>query len=364
MLDDGLDSLDGVQQYIITLGSWFSKQGHDVHYLVGQTSRTDINNVHSLSRNMAVRFNGNKMTMPLPGSSKAIKQFLAAEAFDVLHVQMPYSPFLAGKIIKQAPSKTVLVGTFHILPYRRLQAWGARGLAWWTARSTKRLQQIWSVSEPAQSFAHKLGIESSVLPNVVDTKQFKNHDVKPVDGGSKIVFLGRLVERKGCLELLKAVAELRCQQVDVNVVIGGKGPQADSLQHWVGQHGLDDVVAFNGFVEEADKPALLASANLAIFPSLGGESFGIVLIEAMAAGAEVVLGGDNPGYSSVLGSLPESLVTAHDPHKLASQIGHILNDPQQRQNLHRKQKRLVEQYDVAVVGQKLLSYYQELKQKG
>ncbi|MDQ5972484.1 MAG: phosphatidyl-myo-inositol alpha-mannosyltransferase [Patescibacteria group bacterium] len=363
MLDDGLDSLDGVQQYILTLGDWLAKQGHDVHYLVGQTKRTDISKVHSLSQNVAVRFNGNKMTMPRPGSSHAIRQFLKKEAFDVLHVQMPYSPFLAGKIIKYAPSKTVLVGTFHILPYKRLQAWGARGLAWWTRRTTKRLQQIWSVSVPAQSFARQLGIESTVLPNVVDTTLFKIHANEPAKAGRQIVFLGRLVERKGCLELLKAVAELRRQQVDLEVVIGGKGPQADHLKHWVKHHGLEDVVTFKGFVDEADKPALLGGANLAIFPSLGGESFGIVLIEAMAAGAEVVLGGDNPGYASVLGSIPASLVTAHDPIKLAQQIRLILDNPKERQRLHVEQRQLVKQYDVAVVGQKLVSYYQELKQK-
>ncbi len=364
MLDDGLDSLDGVQQYILTLGAWLSEQGHDVHYLVGQTKRDDLSNVHSLSRNIAVRFNGNKMTMPLPGSSREIRQFLTQEAFDVLHIQMPYSPFLAGKIIAHAPAQTVLVGTFHILPYKRLQAWGAYVLARWTRRTTKHLQRVWSVSEPAQDFARRLGIDSLVLPNVVDTALFKNHSHEPVKAGHKIVFLGRLVERKGCLELLKAILELRQQQIDVTVVIGGKGPQADSLHNWVKHHGLESVVTFKGFVDEAEKPALLGSANLAIFPSLGGESFGIVLIEAMAAGAEVVLGGDNPGYSSVLGSIPDSLVMAHDPQKLAQQIRLILEDPKQRQAIHLQQKQLVKQYDVAVVGQKLVSYYQELKQKG
>ncbi len=78
-------------------------------------------------------------------------------------------------------------------------------------------------------------------------------------------------------------------------------------QNYVEQNNLRSSVKFLGFVNERDKPELLASAAIACFPSLGGESFGIVLIEAMAAGASVVLGGNNPGYTSVLGDRPESL---------------------------------------------------------
>src|SRR5579875_4032120 len=95
VLDDTLDTPDGVQQYVLQVGRWLSAQGHDVHYLVGATTRTDIPNIHSLSRNKQVRFNGNRMSMPLPASRKKLKQFLRTEQFDVLHVQVPYSPFMA-----------------------------------------------------------------------------------------------------------------------------------------------------------------------------------------------------------------------------------------------------------------------------
>jgi hypothetical protein len=72
VLDDTLDSTDGVQQYVLTLGKWFTDQGNDVHYLVGATKRRDIPGVHSLSRNMSVRFNGNRMSMPLPAKKSEI----------------------------------------------------------------------------------------------------------------------------------------------------------------------------------------------------------------------------------------------------------------------------------------------------
>src|SRR6188474_3063449 len=112
--DDTLDKPDGVEQYIQTIGRWFAQEGHEVHFLVGETTRTDFPNIHSLSRNVKVRFNGNRLSIPLPANRARIRRLLAKEKFDVLYVQMPYSPFLAGRIVKAAGPKTAVVGAFHI----------------------------------------------------------------------------------------------------------------------------------------------------------------------------------------------------------------------------------------------------------
>src|ERR1700760_451276 len=103
VLDDTLDTPDGVQQYVIQVGTWLTAQGHEVHYLVGATERTDIPHIHSLSRNLKVKFNGNRMSMPLPTSKRTLKRFLHEQQFDVLHVQVPYSPFMAGRLLLSAP---------------------------------------------------------------------------------------------------------------------------------------------------------------------------------------------------------------------------------------------------------------------
>src|SRR6185369_17609889 len=87
VLDDTLDTPDGVQQYVVRVGSWLAAHGHDVHYLVGHTTRHDVQNVHSLSRNLRVKFNGNRMSMPLPASPRRLRAFFATQKFDVLHVQ-------------------------------------------------------------------------------------------------------------------------------------------------------------------------------------------------------------------------------------------------------------------------------------
>lgn len=360
VLDDSLDSSDGVQQYILTLGKWLAAQGNEVHYLVGQTKRQDLTNIHSLSRNIGVRFNGNRMSMPLPAKRRVIKNLLKKQKFDVLHIQMPYSPFLGGRILRQAhkvsPS-TALVGTFHILPFGLLQRWASRILMLWLRPTSKFLAKVWSVSEPAAKFAANLGLTSTVLPNSIDTKSF---NVKKLTQQQfTIVFLGRLVQRKGCAELLAAIKLVK-DKSNLRVVIGGKGPQLEQLQRQVATDGLSDIVEFAGYVAEAKKPAFLAAADLAIFPSISGESFGIVLLEAMAAGSGVVLAGNNPGYTSVMSSLPSSLFDPRDTDGLAVKIDSLRTDSKQFKAMHQAQQQHVKQFDVTIVGKKLVSYYQQL----
>ncbi len=352
ILDDSLDRNDGVQQYVRTLGAWLGSQGHTVHYLAGQ-SQSDDDTIHSLSRNIGVRFNGNRLTIPLPANSKTIQALLAKQKYDVLHVQMPYSPFMAGKIIANASPDTAVVGTFHILPLGGLQRHGGKALGLVQKRQLKRLDAICSVSRPAADFAQShFGIGSTVIPNMVDLNRFKT-PLRPHPG--RIVFLGRLVPRKGCLQLLQA---LHKGNVDYSeVLIAGDGPQRAKLEKYVAQKDVKNVV-FLGRIPEEHKPSLLASAEVAVFPSLGGESFGIVLIEAMAAEACVVLGGNNPGYATVLMDQPETLLNPRNTTAFAALLTRFLDDKRLRDKTHISQQSMVKQYDTQTVGQQILQMYQ------
>jgi phosphatidylinositol alpha-mannosyltransferase len=196
---------------------------------------------------------------------------------------------------------------------------------------------------------------------VIDLKRFaKARPVKNGKGQFKVVFLGRLVERKGCVELLQALEVLVKTTEDVHLTICGTGPQQIALENWVKEHALSGYVTFAGYIAEGAKAGYLASADVAVFPSLGGESFGIVLLEAMAAGAGVVLGGNNPGYVSVLGSLPRALINPRDTTAFARQLKRLHDDPKLRASLHAQQQALVKQYDINTIGKKLVSYYQDL----
>lgn len=362
VLDDSLDKTDGVQQYVVTLGRWFSQQGHEVHYLVGQSRRRDLGHVHSLSRNLQVHFNQNRMSMPLPANKKRIQQLLDEQQFDVLHVQMPYSPWLAGRIIKMAPPTTAIVATFHIIPYSSLERLATRLLALYLWRNRRKIDDILSVSPAAAAFARQTFRASErVLPNTVALTHF--HSAKPYkhydDGMINIVFVGRLVPRKGALALVEALAQLHTKNhlQNVRVLICGKGPLLGQLKRFIRDHHLGHVVHVLGFIGEEEKPRYLASADIAIFPSLGGESFGIVLIEAMAAARGVVIGGDNIGYQSVLGQHPDQLIDPSDTPAFAKKLLHFIRNRRARQAAHRWQQTAVRRYDVRVIGSQLEAIY-------
>jgi len=359
VLDDTLDTPDGVQQHVLIVGAWLTDQGHEVHYLVGATTRTDIPNVHSLSKNLHMRFNGNRMSMPLPTSRRKLRAFLAAERFDVLHVQVPYSPFMAGRLILAAPATTAIVGTFHILPYSGSVVFANRALAIWNRRSGRRFDKMLAVSAPAREFAHSAyGYDAEVVPNPINLAQFMN--ATSDSQTTNIVFLGRLVERKGAQHLLHAVTYLRDHGLytgDLQVYIGGKGELRAELERYIQANGLSEMVRLYGFVDETHKALFLAQADIAVYPSTAGESFGIVLLEAMAAGRGVVLAGNNPGYEAVMQPYPSQLFDPTDMVQFAEKLAWYLDRPVERDAAATVQKAYVQHFDIGIVGARLLTIY-------
>jgi phosphatidylinositol alpha-mannosyltransferase len=364
VLDDSLDKSDGVQQYVLGIGQWLSQQGHEVHYLVGATKRQDLNNVHSLSNNIAVRFNGNRMSMPLPSSRKKLQLLLSEEKFDVLHIQLPYSPYLAHRIIMSAGSNTAVIGTFHIAAESVIVKSATRMLGGWTKKSIHRFDTIVSVSKAAKVFAKKtFRVNSAILPNVIDYDHFANGKPLPqyTNDAITILFLGRLVPRKGCLTLLKAVAKIKQMEhmPAFQIVICGKGPLESKLKEYAVQHNLSAVIDFVGYVSEDEKPRYYASADIAVFPSTGGESFGIVLLEAMAGGHAAVLAGANAGYSSVLESRPDLLFDPHDFLALADKLKEYMQNSHLRIEAQKWGQQFSASYDTSVIGPKLVNIYRE-----
>jgi phosphatidylinositol alpha-mannosyltransferase len=147
------------------------------------------------------------------------------------------------------------------------------------------------------------------------------------------------------------------------VVICGDGHLRPALEKYVRAHNLDKVVEFTGFISEEAKPRYLASADVVVYPSTGGESFGIVLLEAMAASRGVVLAGDNPGYASVMAPRPESLFNPKDIPALAQKIVTTLQDQPARAAARAWQQRYVKQFDVPAVGGQLVALYRRLLHK-
>jgi phosphatidylinositol alpha-mannosyltransferase len=362
VFDDSLDKPDGVQQYVLILGRWLAAQGHNVHYLVGETKRTDIANLHSLSRNVKVRFNQNRMAMPLPAKRGPIQELLANIDFDVLHVQVPYSPFLAGRIIKLASAKTAVVGTFHIAGESPIVVAANKLLGMSVAGSLKRFDAI--VAAPAAAdFAKKtFGIDCLSLPLPVVLKNF--HGAQPFErfsSGKTVVYLGRFVERKGCRYLLQAVAHAVRAGTwpdDARVVLCGGGPLEADLKAYVASNALDKIVSFEGYISEEDKPRYLASADVVTYPSIGGEGFGVVLLEAMAASKGIVLAGNNPGYVGAMGDHPDQLFDPRDTPAFANRLVRALGDDRARKAANIWQLAFARRCDVPVVGAEIVAIYE------
>jgi phosphatidylinositol alpha-mannosyltransferase len=347
VFDDSLDSNDGVAQHVKTVGSWLAKTGHEVSYLVGETkiSQWSGGKVYSLSKNVSVSFNGNQLSIPLPADKSKIRKVLEAEKFDVLHVMMPYSPFLAQRIIKLADSESAIVATFHILPSGVLSKIGSDALSLIQTWSIKNIQKVVSVSPPAADFAKKT---FRVQKKVQGTDNLKT-----------VVFLGRLVKRKGCEQLIKAFAlynDMASQ--NTRLVIAGSGPQSEKLKKQAVKLNIADRTDFLGYINEQDKPKLLASADIACFPSLYAESFGIVLLEAMASGSKVVIGGSNPGYRSVLSQKPELLFNPSNTQEFAKKIHQMLGEQKLVDSLHEWQANEVKKYDINLIGPQIVDVYE------
>lgn len=361
IFDDSLDSNDGVSQNVKALGAWLTSRGHNVSYLVGETKMNTWagGKVYSLSKNISVRFNGNKLSIPLFAKKAAIKKALSANDYDVLHITVPYSPMMGARVIKMAGPKTAVVGTFHILPSGALSKVGSKMLGLLSKPGLRRMAEIVSTSQPAAVFAKQTyGLKGGVIPNPVDTAKFKVNlaSWRKADK-TKIVFLGRLVKRKGAAQLIEAFAELIKTGSTADLLIASDGPERLKLESKVKTLGLTERVKFLGYIDEDDKPKLLASANIACFPSLYGESFGIVLIEAMAAGSKTILAGDNPGYRSVMSDQPMTLIDANDTQAFADRLARLLEDDDLAKKIHDWQTKTVGQYDINVVGAQVEALY-------
>ncbi|OJV83577.1 MAG: hypothetical protein BGO37_10050 [Cellulomonas sp. 73-92] len=399
VLDDGLDAPDGVQQYVLTVARELQARGHVVHLVASTTSRTDLERLHVLGRNLRVRFNGNVLSSPLPARARDLDTLLREVRFDVLHVQLPHSPFLAGRLVRRVPDDVAVVGTFHILPESRLVAMGTRGLGLVERRTLRRFDEVMAVSAPAAEFARtSFGVTPRVVTIPVDLGRFStvaapgeadrpgpgphdqahdepasaDHDDLPRDAHPepasaahderplRVVFLGRFVPRKGPRELVDAAAYVvdhRLVGRPWTLTLAGSGPLDDELRTKVAFEGLTDRVDMPGFVTEAAKAALLADADLVVLPSTGGESFGISVVEAMAGGGGPVLAGDNPGYRSTMAGLEEQLVAPRDRVAFGQALARWLLDDDARARATERQRVAARRFDVHTVVDEIEATY-------
>lgn len=363
VFDDTLDALDGVQQHIITIGTELVRRGHDVHYLVGETHHSPVPQTVSLARNVMVSFNGNRMRIPLPVRKREIRAALAHNNYDILHIQAPYSPLFGGRVLECAPQSTGVVATYHIAPIDRRARYGGRALGLVNAHSHRRVDEVIAVSQVAAQYAQFTAhTHGTIIANPVNVEKFATaaHRATRDATHPHIVFLGRLVPRKGAQLLLDALdygeRHGMFPMPGLHVTIAGEGPLMDDCVQRAAR--LRTPVQFVGTVDES-KADLLASADVAVFPAIGGETFGIVLPEAIASGAGVTLAGDNPGYRWTMRGDEDALFSVGPDHArvLAERIERALTDAPWARRLHAREEALLDRYNVQAVTDEVEQVY-------
>ncbi len=290
-----------------------------------------------------------------------IEQILEREQFDILHFHEPWVPMLSRQILSR--SRSVNIATFHAkLPETMMSRTVVRVVTPYTKAVLRNLDELTAVSDAAAEYVGTMTDEPiTIIPNGIDLSAFKAAAISRSHMEPKpkktILYIGRLERRKGVNCLLEAYGHLTDRTEDVELIIAGDGPDREKLEFAAQEMELPNV-KFLGYVSDDEKMKLLASADLFCAPALYGESFGIVLLEAMASGL-VTVAGNNPGYASVLQELGSiSLVNPKDAPEFARRIDVMLHDEDLRKLWQKWAKKYVTQFNYPTIVDQYVAVYE------
>jgi phosphatidylinositol alpha-mannosyltransferase len=316
----------GVTQHVRFLYENLRQRGHEVRILTSShgLQRSSEGDVIRLGKGFSMPANGSMGTITLsPRYVSQAQDLLDRERFDVLHFHEPFVPFLSLVLLRE--SRSVNVGTFHAYGgWSPAYEFGSRTMRGYAERLHGRI----AVSAAARHFIDRyFPGDYKIIPNGVDLTRFQRAGplTRWQDGRRNILFVGRFEPRKGVLELLKAYRILRKTGCDCRLLLVGSGPQEREARRYVATRRLQGV-EFLGRVSDDERNQLFRTADVYCSPATGRESFGIVLLEAMAAGAPIVAS-DIHGYKGVVRRGREALlVPPKEPKALAAAIGRLLSD--------------------------------------
>lgn len=347
----------GVNEHVRYLYEGLVERGHDVR-IISSThglQRASEGDVIRLGRGFSVPTNGSVGTLTVsPRYLSQIRALLERERFDVLHFHEPFVPLLSLFLLRE--SRSVNVATFHAYAgWSTSYEFGRRFLGGYARRLHGRI----AVSAAARHFIDRyFPGDYKLIPNGVDLTRYEG--VEPLerwrDGTANILFVGRFEQRKGLLVLLKAFRVLRRAGHDCRLIVVGSGPQEREVRRYIATRGLGGVELL-GRVSDAEKARLFATADVFVSPATGQESFGIVLLEAMAAGTPIVCS-DIHGYKGVVRRGEQALlVPPRDHHALVSAISRLLDDPALRVTMGASGRERAQQFSWPSITAKVDDYY-------
>ncbi len=352
----------GVQQHVFEQARELRERGHTVAIVTpkprGELLMSDPGIIFLGS---SARFRTPQHTsvdVSISVTTEAIDALLEEQNFDIVHFHEPLVPILARQMLPRVTCP--VVGTFHAaMPETTIGKSIAGSISPFIKSVVKHVSVVTAVSHAATSYISGYVDDADIefIPNGVDITAYAP---KKATRRSGILYIGRLEKRKGVKYLIEAFAELLRYRPNETLLIAGNGPDRDKLERLSEELGIAHAVTFLGFISEEKKQSLLQHTALFVSPALYGESFGIVLIEAMAAGA-VVMGGHNPGYASVLsGKGSIGLVDPQDPALFANRMHLLLTDTDVRTMLENCAKKDVLKYSYKEIVSSYEKIYRSL----
>lgn len=355
----------GVQVHIRDLSAGLRELGHDVTVVAPGSahSRPGEPNVVHVGTCRGVNFNKTHFEISIARGDerRRLDTLFAPGQFDVIHFHTIWTPLIPFQILRRAHCATV--ATFHDTPpdtfAGAVTRWMFRGMSWYLLR---RLDAAIAVSAaPARHLVRAPGKKLHFLPPCTDFSRF-TEDHAPLtqyrDGRVNILFLGRLEARKGILELLRAYERLQRDETPIRLIVAGEGELMPEVRRFVHDRKLE-AVELVGAVDDATKLRLFATCDLFCSPALYGESFGIVLVEAMASGKPVVAAA-NRGYASVMqGDAMPFLTRPGDIGDLYEKLRTLIENSELRSAMGDWGRRTAPQYDCRAVAPKYLDVFRE-----
>ena len=344
----------GVQVHVRELAGRLMDEGHEVQVLAPARRAVREPWVRVVGRPVNLRYNASSAPIdPSPLSYRAVRDALREFRPDVLHAHEPETP--STSMWATLASRAPVVATFHS---------GAQGSRLFSAaaplirRVTRRIAVRIAVSRAAERFvAPRIGGSFRIVPNGVDVDRFASAEPADLGPGIKLLFVGRLDERKGFRTAVGAFTVLASQRPDLRMIVVGDGPERSVVDGLSAD--VRDRVSMLGTVANTELPPYVAACDLFLGPSVGGESFGIVLVEAMAAGLPIVAS-DIPGYDEVVRhGLDGLLVPPGDQAALAATLGTVIDDRDLAARLSDAGRARARTFDWTTVTGQLMGCYEQ-----
>lgn len=358
------DVPSGVAIHVQDLAENLIRLGHEVEVLAPGEDEENVPDWVTLAgRPVPIPFNGSIARVLLgPVSASRVRRWVREGDFDVLHVHSPVSPSLSMSACWASIGP--IVATFHASIGGRSRAMAST--SWMLQATLEKVRARIAVSEEARrTVVESLGGDAVLIPNGVEVARFTNAEPLPGWPGESgaLVFLGRVDEpRKGLPNLLAAFPLIARRHPGVRLLVVGPG-EPDLIDSMLPRELREQVVVL-GRVDEPTKAAALASGDVYVAPHIGGESFGIVLLEAMAAHTPVVAS-NLPAFTSVLEAGASGvLFPVGDAPAMAAAVSDLLDDPDRRNQLRAAGDERVMTFDWPRVTTRIVSVYETVSQAG